>query len=91
MPWCVLACEGGYIANLFHYFNSSPVDPRLAVVEDLQEASIFFGDDETRYWQRLGMNVLGVESRPVSIRFRQVSKPGAKKKETILELIKKGG
>lgn len=66
--WNVLRCKGGYIGNVFELFNNSPRRPRLAVTEDLQEA-IIGTESMLRYWRKMGLEVLGIDSEPVPIRF----------------------
>lgn len=68
--WYVLRCEGGYIGYIFELFNNSPKRPRLAVTEDLQEA-VIGTETMLRYWRRMGVEVLGVESEPVPVRFER--------------------
>lgn len=66
--WYVLACDGGYIGNVFELFNNSPKRPRLSVTEDLQEA-IIGTEVMIRYWKQMASDVLGVKSELVPVRF----------------------
>lgn len=67
-PWLVLSCDGGYIANEFEIYNGAARRPRIAVVQSLQDASIF-SEKDSRVWQKLGVEVLGIDSRPIPVRF----------------------
>lgn len=87
-PWYVLSCDGGFIANEFELYNGSARRPRLAVVTDLQEASIFPPKIEgSRDWTKLVRDVLGIESRPTPIRFDKIRIPHERKDQTVIALI----
>lgn len=83
--WYVLACDGGYIGNVFELFNNSPKRPRLAVTEDLQEA-IIGTETMIQYWRRQAVDVLGVQSQLVPVRFEANRK--AKTTATVLDTRK---
>lgn len=85
--WYVLQCKGGYIGNVFELFNNSPKRPRMTVTEDLQEA-VIGTETMLRYWRRMGVEILGVESEPVPVRFEKDSK--TKMTRTILDTRKDG-
>ena len=65
--WYVLACEVGYIGNVFELFNNSPRRPRLMVTDDLQQA-VIGTEGMICEWRRLGREVLGVDSEKVPVR-----------------------
>ena len=67
--WCVLKTSTGrYLGQKWEVMNTALRRPRLALV-GLQEASVF----PASQWQedaRRGHGVLGVEFRPVAIKFK---------------------
>ncbi len=67
-PWYVLECENGYLCNVFELFNNSPKRPRL-MVADLQEAIPYPSVEAANEGGKLGRDILGIECKPVPIRF----------------------
>ena len=82
--WHVLASETGYLANEFEQYNGTARRPRLAIVEDLQQASIYPSGESLDYWQMLAREVIGVEVHPTPIRFIKPQKKGEDTKIALL-------
>jgi len=68
LSWYVLAHNSQYFGLIWEIFNNSPRRPRSALV-DLQHAQLSCNLGAARVEARRARGILGMEFRPVEIRF----------------------